>query len=359
MVASYNRRAFKIDLILGTSLINPLDMYANYGLERFFTAKEIIEFQKLQATTGTIISGSAAVQFFDRALYKDSDLDLYMQHQSARPMALWLQSIGYAFVPCKDSEFQSLEMGLQKSIKLNTEDIYGIPIDINDEPDKGYFDAVVVLDFKKTNHPDIQLITSRGPPLEMVLDFHSSEWQLFNFTEKYTHSLTPACVMNVITHNKAYSIYPRATFIERRSLVYNRSENSLEGRSKYEQRGWTQIPFLEAHDYDNPFSSFARGSRRIGDSKCWTIDLYPTVTTFQDYMDSNTWYLHYIKPSMGFGMDWRVFVTHHWELVKGEEMFGNIYLTDLVRRDRIWHIIKMLRKVKALDKGQANNSVIL
>ena len=157
--------------------INPLDMKTDNGLERFFTPKEIIEFRKLQATTGTIISGSAAVQFFDRAIYENSDLDLYVQHQSARPIALWLQSIGYVFVPCKDSEFQSLEMGLEKSIKLNTEDIYGIPIDIDDEPDKGYFDAVVVLDFKKLNHPVIQLITSRGPPLEMVLDFHSSEWE--------------------------------------------------------------------------------------------------------------------------------------------------------------------------------------
>lgn len=166
--------------------------------------------------------------------------------------------------------------------------------------------------------------------------------------------------MNVITHNKAYSIYPRATFIERRSLVYNRSENSLEGRPKYEQRGWIQIPFLEAHDYNNPFSSFARGSRRIGDNKCWTIDLYPTIINMsQDFMDSNTWYLHYIKPSMGLGMDWRVFITHHWELVKGEEMFRNIYLMDSVRRDRFWNIIKMLRKVKALDKWQANFSVVV
>jgi len=62
---------------------------------------------------------------------------------------------------------------------------------------------------------------------------------------------------------------------------------------------------------------------------------------------------------MGFGMDWRVFVTHHWELVKGEDMFKNIYLMDLVRRDRIWDIVKMLRKVQALDKRQAKFSVIV
>lgn len=133
--------------------------------------------------TGTIISGSTAVQFFDRTFYVDSDLDLYVQHQSARPIALWLQSINYEFVPCKDPYFQSLDAGLAKSIEFNSENIYGIPgvTDTYDEPDKGYFDAVVVLDFKKANHPDIQLTTSRGPPLEMVLDFHSSERFYFYF----------------------------------------------------------------------------------------------------------------------------------------------------------------------------------
>lgn len=55
-------------------------------------------------------------------------------------------------------------MGLDKSSERYTVD-----------SDEGYFDAVVVLDFKKVNHPNIQLITSRGPPLEIILNFHSSE----------------------------------------------------------------------------------------------------------------------------------------------------------------------------------------
>jgi hypothetical protein len=114
-----------------------------------------------------------------------------VQHQSARPIALWLQSINYVFVPCKDSDFQCLEMGLEKSVKFNTKDIYGVPglTNIYDESDKGYFDAVVVLDFKKANHPDIQLIISRGPLLEMVLDFHSSEYLCFYFVLKRIYSL--------------------------------------------------------------------------------------------------------------------------------------------------------------------------
>ena len=272
-----------------------------------------------------------------------------MQHHSARPIALWLQSINYVFVPCKDSDFQSLEMGLEKSVKFDNEDIYGIPglTDIYDESDKGYFDAVVILDFKKANHPDIQLITSRGHRLKWCLIFIPVSTCFGKNT--FAHS-RPACVMNIITHDKAYSIYPWATFIERRSLVYNRSENSFKGRSKYESRGWIQLPYLEAYDYNNPFSSFARGSRRLGDHKCWTINLLPTIDSHKNYMDSNTWFLHYIKLSTKVGLNWKVFATHQWELLKEIKLFDNTYLMDTVRRDRIWCIIKLLQKNEIYSK---------
>lgn len=156
--------------------------------------------------------------------------------------------------------------------------------------------------------------------------------------------------MNVITHDRAYSIYPRATYIERRSLVCNRSEISFEERSKYESRGWIQVPYLEAHDYNNPSSSFARGSRRLGDRRCWTINLLPTINAHKDYMDSNTWFLHYVKPTMEVGLNWKVFATHQWELIKEENLFDNTYLMDTVRRDRIRHIIKLLQKDEVYGK---------
>lgn len=164
-VASYNQRAYRIELVLGAICQNLfLKFEIDNTVGQYFTASEIIHFRQLQAATGTIISGSTAVQFFDRDVYENSDLDLYVQHRTARPIALWLQTVGYLFVPHQDADFQTLEMGLDKSSERYTVD-----------SDEGYFDAVVVLDFKKVNHPNIQLITSRGPPLEIILNFHSSE----------------------------------------------------------------------------------------------------------------------------------------------------------------------------------------
>ena len=58
--ASFTRCAFNINCHLGHFFQNPL------------------EFRTIQAETGTIISGSSALQFFDREIFEDSNLDLYL-----------------------------------------------------------------------------------------------------------------------------------------------------------------------------------------------------------------------------------------------------------------------------------------
>lgn len=164
------RTGFRCEICVNTFDVSNWQRF----LGQYFTFDEIIHFREFQAITGTIISGSTAVQFFERDVYTPSDLDLYVEHQAARPMTQWLESIGYSFVPQQDGEFQTLQMGLEKSADFKTADPLGISA-LTDGLQKGYFDAVAVLDFKKLSRPNIQVITSRGPPLEMVLNFHSSE----------------------------------------------------------------------------------------------------------------------------------------------------------------------------------------
>ena len=131
-----------------------------------------------------IISGSTAVQFFDHDIYANSDLDVYVEHQAARPLALWLETIGYFFIPHQDAEFQTLEMGLDMSSDFRMVDPFGMTT-LMDSLQKGYFDVVAILDFEKVNRPNIQLTTSWGPPLEIVLNFHSSEHSNYCFSKKY------------------------------------------------------------------------------------------------------------------------------------------------------------------------------
>ena len=99
--------------------------------------------------------------------------------------------------------------------------------------------------------------------------------------------------MNLITYDKAYSIFPRATFGERRSLIFVQDEDlAAMARAKYEQRGWS---FIEAYQVptNDPLSSFAKGSRHLGDSKCWSITLHPERDHLASTWESNSWKLEY------------------------------------------------------------------
>lgn len=150
--------------------------------------------------------------------------------------------------------------------------------------------------------------------------------------------------MNVITYNKAYSIYPQATFIEQRSLVYNHTEKSFEARHKYEGRGWKQVEYLHAANSKNNQSSFPRGPRRLGDWKCWTIDLLPKIDSRDDFMDSNTWNLDYIRAKHASERMWKIFPTHNWTLLKEPKLFNNTYVVDTERMFNYQHSLKYVEE---------------
>lgn len=86
-----------------------------------------------------------------------------------------------------------------------------------------------------------------------------------------------AVVFNVITHSKAYCLYPKATLLERRTLFNDWCNNSTyhNAVSKYTARGWTFVHSLKAEEHVDPFSAFSSGPRRMGDSKSWTITFSP------------------------------------------------------------------------------------
>ena len=60
-----------------------------------------------------IVSGSTALGFFDRTEYDNSNLDLYVDHRFRRPIAVWLQRIGYKFLPRPALGPETLEMALE------------------------------------------------------------------------------------------------------------------------------------------------------------------------------------------------------------------------------------------------------
>ena len=111
--------------------------------------------------------------------------------------------------------------------------------------------------------------------------------------------------MNFITHEKAYSIYPCATFEERRSLMFlSANASRRKAHVKYAERGWTMLDGVTGDDFHNLKSSLARGPRYVGDRRTWTISILPKVDArCPPIAEINSWSLIYdarLKPYFDF-----------------------------------------------------------
>ncbi|KJA24235.1 hypothetical protein HYPSUDRAFT_65725 [Hypholoma sublateritium FD-334 SS-4] len=257
IVQEYMKHAFCVDRLLS----------------RYFNTAEIIRFRELQYLTGALISGSTAVQFFDRDTYPDSDLDVYVEHKFSRVLAEWLVEVGYKYTPLSQSRNMATLDAAFAANPPELNDLDSIPQPVDDVifSKQGYAKSSLVLNFKKRDSQcTIQLMTSLTCPLQSILAFHST------------------CVMNIIAHDKAYSFFPKATFEERLSLrCYRESDASRELASrKYTLRGWSLIN-LSHTQYPEDVLPF--GMRYVGDRACWTLRVHPVLELPRGHVEANSW----------------------------------------------------------------------
>ncbi|KAI0061372.1 hypothetical protein BV25DRAFT_1773159, partial [Artomyces pyxidatus] len=241
-VGGYIRRAFNIDRHLARWFADPA------------------AFRALQARTTTLVSGSNALQFFERTAYPGADLDLFTPREHMLTLALWLLQCGYAFVPApgqmSDADLGALALPDELGAALEREDARDRELDAYEN----MFCVIKVYTFCKAapggpGKPlKVQVIGSNVPPVAAVLHFHST------------------CVMNVISYSTAYSLYPRATFESRRALVCpTRGLEQGPALQKYASRGWDMLPASSSDLSLEP--SFAAGPRWIDDEQSWVLQL--------------------------------------------------------------------------------------
>ncbi|KAJ7591811.1 hypothetical protein C8J56DRAFT_931784 [Mycena floridula] len=211
-------------------------------LSRYFkSAGDIDKFRWLRAKTGLIISGSTALQFFDRTLYEESDMDLYVQDSFCREVSHFLVATGYEFVP---RDYQGLGKTLDQVINGRMDKKIDTAEPLGDEYDDDVTHGIArVFDFH-LGERKIQLITAVKTPFDVIFRYHST------------------VVLNFITHKAAYSLYPYDTFIKRRLVGLLESEKADIALEKYNQRGWS---------YHFPMTYWQ--PRWIGDHRCWMISL--------------------------------------------------------------------------------------
>ncbi|THU97428.1 hypothetical protein K435DRAFT_889093, partial [Dendrothele bispora CBS 962.96] len=250
-VLSFNRHTFRIRRLL---------------LRYFDTIPDVAQFRFLQHQTGMLISGSAALQFFDDTVYPGSDLDLYVNVGKAQLVMKFLVERGFTFQPGKKQPGnweQALSEALEVGSSDNEDKTPGGDSDdeAQDEWD-GYpvtKDIVGVFNFVNRGKI-VQIIASRQSPMGVILKFHST------------------CVMNVISHSHAYSLYPHETFVDRVSVCTRWDKCGYiinPACDKYFHRGWKTVELPSAKAYFRPNSIYQNRARFVGDSGCWTIPLEP------------------------------------------------------------------------------------
>ncbi|KAI0076966.1 hypothetical protein K474DRAFT_1754359 [Panus rudis PR-1116 ss-1] len=241
IVNNYIQRKHRIDRLLGRFFDDPLG------------------FRNMQARTATLISGSIALQFFNKKYYEDSDMDLYVPMRYREEVGDYLTSVGYCYTPRwnqqKHSTFHDAVWDRSVVNATGNYIMRGVA---------GVFDFIKKgADGKELK---VQLIVAAHCPLEIVLYFHST------------------CVMNVISHEAAYCLYPEATLEYRWSLLCAtngpRQDHALD---KYELRGWFIVCEIYSSKakklFQAPTDSLGNKpprTRWIGDGFCWTIPLDTT-----------------------------------------------------------------------------------
>lgn len=134
-------------------------------LQPFFCSIEQIHlFLQMMHRTGSIVSGSTALQLFERTYYEESDLDFYVNVENVGEVYGWLTEAGFQRVE-QDEAKQRMVIG----------DSYPVIDEI--EKVEGYV---------KVSSPKIlQVITTKNSPVLAVLKFHSSKLLLVHYIHTY------------------------------------------------------------------------------------------------------------------------------------------------------------------------------
>ena len=250
-------------------------------------------FRALQRRTGMLISGSFALQFFDRTTYPNSDLDLYVDARFAAEVVDWLLEEEYTFQ--SNRRHPTLEDALLSITKGVGEPLSDTAILSHQQGDAyGPPGVITVITFNKIDSDSsvkiVQVMAALRTPIEVILRFHSSAYPCSPPPSLGAPNYLTAVVMNFISYKNAYSIYPHETFEKRRSLACgNMDAYTRRAREKYVRRGWTIVPPPAA-----PATSFRSGSRYIGDKDTWTLALstlpdHQENTNHGDYFAIHSW----------------------------------------------------------------------
>ncbi|KAF7966524.1 hypothetical protein HWV62_38068 [Athelia sp. TMB] len=254
-VQQYFDTVFDINKHLGFFLPNPL------------------AFRNMQAKTGAIISGSNAVQFFDRTYYHDADLDVFVNPGHCRAVGLHMIKVqGYRVVEEEEDDTQkTLDIG-------------------------GSIEHVKAMATTAANHARETRYSHRSIHVVCRLERLTVEGK----TQMAQVILTSDCVFHAIMNFHSMSLYPLATFEHRtnRNLIRGNATASTahhidDALAKYTNRGF---PVGTSNNEEENSILFQFGTdRQVGDKWCWTVRLNMEGVAQRRQLEQEEWDFQYKK----------------------------------------------------------------
>ncbi|KAJ4409451.1 hypothetical protein N0V82_009471 [Gnomoniopsis sp. IMI 355080] len=226
----------------------------NMKLSRFFSNP--VAFRSQLALCDALIAGSFALQFFEQVDWLSSDIDLYarMGKDVEAMHSYFIKEEGYALAPYHDRILHESDYGGYETTNPHS--------DVTEV--RTYFKD------GETGQLKVQLMSTHGPPCQAVL-----------------RNYYMSCICNFVTWNKAYSMYPKTTFVDQKTfplLPLERRWHDLYRNYfiKYGQRGWTRMVRLPV--IEKPGELFAAAAwrtsgplwpiqRKVGDKYSWVMRL--------------------------------------------------------------------------------------
>ena len=189
-----------------------------------------------------------------------------MRHR--REVAQWLLEEGYQYKPT-DFQDPRLEVEIAECVERNPNGVYSMPglmaivtfvkplprVQCAQDPaltEDGPGEA----EDDSPRELKVQVMVAKNTPMEVILGFHSSTLLLRVLLQSLPPLTVtpprPACVMNVISYEKAYCLFPQATLEERRTLLSSscrgKGKHRLAGLAKYAARGFKILYDLPRHE---------------------------------------------------------------------------------------------------------------
>ena len=139
----------------------------NRHLERYFP--DALAFRSLQARTGALVSGSSALQFFNRQIYADSDLDIYVSLKRSREVCEWVMEQGFRYLS-KAGQLTTFDTAFSQMMSHHLD----LDLEYNLHGISSVFTFVKPKRRGSRNDTQVQVVVATRTPMQVVLKFHSS-----------------------------------------------------------------------------------------------------------------------------------------------------------------------------------------